>query len=100
MARAVTSQVSFRFDIRINCASWDENTDCWIHGIRPLPEGVHQTLLGLDRKYQDDRKSGLNRPYSDFKLTADEKQALLFTRPFYAENLGVAWPCRVSEEGL
>lgn len=84
-ARAVTSQVSLIFDRRTGVASWGRDT-CEIDSVEPLPAGIHEVLVALDRKYQSDCKSGFRRPEAEFRLSDTEKRALLFTRRFYAAS--------------
>jgi hypothetical protein len=85
-ARTVTSQLPLSFDRRTGGALWDEDTQCWIDCTKPLPDDIHQILLGLDRKYQDNRAAAVKNPDSDFRLTSEEKRTLLFTMSFYHRN--------------
>ena len=80
-ARTVTTQYSLKFARRTGVGEWRGPTvPCTIDSIAPLPVDIHNVMLGIDRKFRLELKE------ERFKLTDDEKRALLFVGPHYEAN--------------
>lgn len=80
-SRTVTTQVYIEFDRRTGNAEWGEDRImCIIDSITPLPVEIHNTMLGLDRKFR------LERNLERLRLTDAEKRALVFVASHYPSN--------------
>ena len=83
--RTVTTQIRLEFDRRTGEATWQsvidgESIRCTIDSVAPLPVGVHNTLLGLDRKIRLGGNA-IGNPLDD-----EEISAVLFIDSFYPSN--------------
>lgn len=77
-ARTVTTQIAFDFDRRTGVAVWgSSDMRCPIDSVAPLPTEIHQTILGLDRKF------GLEKDPHRLALTESERRALVFVASYY-----------------
>ncbi|MCP4492879.1 MAG: hypothetical protein GY820_37090 [Gammaproteobacteria bacterium] len=84
-SRVVTTQISLRFDRVTGVAEWgDEPVVCTIDSVAPLPVGIHNVFLGIDRKF---RLGSDFAELDSFQLNDDEKSALLYVADFYPLNL-------------
>ncbi|WP_428671162.1 hypothetical protein [Reyranella sp.] len=80
-SRTVTTQVYLEFDRRTGNAEWGEDPIiCTIDSITPLPVEIHNTMLGIDRKFR------LERNLERLRLTDAEKRALVFVASHYPSN--------------
>jgi hypothetical protein len=80
-SRTVTTQVYLEFDRRAGNAKWgEEPIICTIDSVTPLPVGVHDTMLEIDRKFR------LERNLERLRLTYAEKRALVFVASHYLSN--------------
>lgn len=82
-ARSVTIQFPFLFNRKTGVGvAYEDGHEfpCTIDSIEPLPVEIHQTLLGLERKYR------LVDDLDKLKLDKHEMDALLFIGGFYREN--------------
>lgn len=81
--RTVTQQMTIEIlrDSGKGVCRWAGNVrDCTIISVAPLPNDIHDTLLGIDRKMR------LEADPARMNLSRDETRALLFLDAHYAEN--------------
>lgn len=79
VARTVTTQQYYEFNRETGVARAGA-VECVIDSVAPLPGDIHNVMLGIDRKF------GTERHLERFKLTEDEKRALVFVASFYPAN--------------
>ena len=89
-AKTVTTQLYYNFDRHSGIAIWkgegvpewnDEEVSCTIDSVARLPNDILEIVMGLDRKFsQPDRESGY------YRLTTEEKRALILIGKFYPSN--------------
>jgi hypothetical protein len=89
-AKTVTTQLYYNFDRRSGIAIWkgegvpEWNGDevlCTIDSVAQLPNDIIEIVMGLDRKFgQYDREPEY------YKLTSEEKRALVFIDEFYPSH--------------
>lgn len=81
-ARRITTQENCSFDRETGLAdAAPDKSEAIIRSVAPLPIEIHQTLVGLDRRYRLGGKSLENA-----RLSESEKKALLFVDEFYLGN--------------
>jgi hypothetical protein len=80
-ARRVTTQEVVRVDRSTGLGKLGaKRVACTVDSVAPLPIGVHNEMLGIDRKFR------LAQNEEALKLTSSEKKALLFTASFYSKK--------------
>ena len=89
LARSITVQEIIEFD-RVTGAARSP-FDFVITSVAVLPRDIHDTFLGLDRKYREARSRrardpNWEPPTGHFALTEDQKRAFLFSHDFYKQN--------------
>lgn len=82
-ARSVTNDQHFEFDRQTGNGIVEllgEQSPCAIYSTSPLPVDIHNTILGIDRKYRLEEDEEL------LKLNDDEKRALLYVAKHYSSK--------------
>jgi hypothetical protein len=79
VAKTVTTQQYYEFDRRTGIARAGA-VECVIDSVAPLPREIHDVMLGIDRKF------GVEAELEHYKLTEDEKRALVFVASFYPSH--------------
>ena len=86
-SRRITTQDDHTFDLRagIELGTVPSRIDC----VEPLPADIHKTYMDLDQKYQKFKemlRNGIEPPLEQCKLTAAEKDALLYISDHLVEH--------------
>ncbi len=85
-ARRTTIQSVHWFDRKTGMEIGDDRV--MIDSVEPLPEDIHQIILGLDQKYREiefrqAEDPNWEPPEGSSRLTPDQRRAILFIAKFY-----------------
>ena len=80
VSRRITTQEHVEFELHTGLTlPSDDEVRCIIDSIAPLPIGIHNVMLGLERKMRLGRGEKV-------RLNDEEKDALQFVDDFYSAN--------------
>jgi hypothetical protein len=81
-SRRLTTQQSYKFDRKtgatISGDGWPEGS---ITSVEPLPSSIHSVFVEMDRQYRLGHRSE-----ESVRLSASQKEALLFIHDYYARH--------------
>jgi hypothetical protein len=94
VARAIATQDILEFDRRTGIAVqqfYGVTSEWVITSVTPLPTDIHEIMLGLDRRFQEEtdqraENPDLVRAPEDTHLTKEQIRGLLFLDDFYRAN--------------